>query len=241
MSYEFKSIKNASTLSQEVQNRIEQAIIEKKYLPGEKLPTEFELCEMFGVSRTAVREALHRLRAKGLIRVKKGSGIYIEDYSPQNIIKPMRLYLELNFDKNYILHIIEVRKLLEPQIAKLAALHRTDEDIDALRLNLGKFEALPPGNFHREGELDGEFHLIIAKASRNPIIPIIVDPIFQIMPKIRILVYAEIEVAKSAAVEYHQKIFDSIVKQDAQKAFEYMTEHLRVAEQHSLEIINKMD
>jgi len=238
--YEFKSIKQASTLSQEVQNRIEQAIIEKKYLPGEKLPTEHELCDMFGVSRTALREALNRLRAKGLIRVKRGSGIYIEDYSPQNIIKPMRLYLELNFDKNYILHIIEVRKFLEPQIAKLAARHRTDEDIAALRRNLEKFKALPTGNFQREGELDGEFHLIIAKASRNPIIPIIVDPIFQIMPKIRILVYAEIEVAKSAAMEYHQKIFDSIVNQDAQKAYEYMTEHLKVAEEHSLEIINKM-
>ena len=129
MSYAFKPIKKATTLSQEIQDRIEKAILDRQFLPGEKLPTEHELCEMFGVSRTALREALQMLGAKGLISVKKGSGIYIEDYSPQNVIQPMRLYLELNFDKSYILQLIEVRKIIEPQICKMAARNRSEEDI----------------------------------------------------------------------------------------------------------------
>ncbi len=240
MSYEFKAIKKASTLSEEIQNRIEEAILKKKFLPGEKLPTEHELCAMFGVSRTALREALQMLSAKGLISVKKGSGIYIEDYSPQNIIKPMRLYLEMNFDKNYILHLMEVRKMLEPEICRLAARNRSDKDVQELRENLDNFQSLEEMNFRQEGELDREFHLIIARATNNPIIPIIVDPIFQLMPKIRTLVYAQINKAKSAAQEYHQKIFESIRDQNENKAFEYMREHLRIAEEHSKEIVAKM-
>lgn len=241
MSYEFKAIKKAATLSEEIQNRIEDAILKKKFLPGEKLPTEHELCDMFGVSRTALREALQMLSAKGLISVKKGSGIYIEDYSPQNVIKPMRLYLEMNFDKNYILHLMEVRKMLEPEICRLAARNRSEEDVQALKENIDKFQKVDHLNFRKEGELDREFHLMIARATNNPIIPIIIDPIFQLMPKIRTLVYAQINKAKSAAQEYHQKIFESIRDQNEAKAFEYMREHLRIAEAHSKEIIAQME
>ncbi len=241
MSYEFEAIKKAATLSQEIRDRIEQAILEKKFLPGEKLPTEHELCEMFGVSRTALREALQMLGAKGLISVKKGSGIYVEDYSPQNVIKPMRLYLELNFDKNYILHLIEVRKIIEPQICKMAARNRSEEDVQKLERNLRKFKTSEPTNFREEGVLDREFHLIIAQASNNPIIPIIVDPIFQLMPKIRTLVYAQIDKAKSAAFEYHDLIFKSIKEKDEEKAYHYMVEHLRIAEEHSRMIIKKIN
>ncbi len=240
MSYEFKAIKKATTLSQEIRDRIEQAILDKKFLPGEKLPTEHELCEMFGVSRTALREALQMLGAKGLISVKKGSGIYVEDYSPQNVIKPMRFFLELNFDENYVLHLVQVRKLLEPEICRLAALKRTDVEIKELQENLEKFNKVKPDDFRSQGELDREFHLIIAQATQNPIIPIIVDPIFQLMPKIRTLVYVEIDRAKSSAQEYHQIIFEAIKEQNEKKAFEAMREHLRIAEEHSREIIKKM-
>ena len=240
VNYAFKPIKKAATLSQEIQERIEKAILAREFLPGEKLPTEHELCEMFGVSRTALREALQMLGAKGLISVKKGSGIYIEDYSPQNVIQPMRLYLELNFDKSYILQLIEVRKIIEPQVCKIAARNRSEEDVQKLERNLRKFKSSNPMDFRQEGELDREFHLIIANASGNRIIPIIVDPIFQLMPKIRTLVYAQIDKAKSAAFEYHDLIFKSIKEQDEEKAYYYMTEHLRIAEEHSRAIIEKI-
>ncbi len=241
VNHQFKRIKNAQTLSQEIQDRIEHAILEKVYRPGEKLPTEHELTQMFGVSRTALREALQMLSAKGLISVKKGSGIYIEDYSPQNVIKPMRLYLELNFDKSYILHLIEVRKIIEPQICKMAARNRSEDDVKLLQKNLNKFKTSEPANFRQEGELDREFHLIIARASGNPIIPIIVDPIFQLMPKIRTLVYAHIDKAKSAAFQYHDLIFKCIKEKDEDGAYHYMVEHLRIAEEHSRTIINKIE
>ena len=132
MSAVFEKIGKDFTLSQEIEQKIEKAILEKQFKAGEKLPTEKELCEMFGVSRTALREALQMLCSRGLIHVKKGSGIYVQDYSPANVVRPMQMYLELNFDRNFLKHIITVRKILEPQIAGLAAINRTQSDIDCI-------------------------------------------------------------------------------------------------------------
>ncbi|NPE31859.1 FadR family transcriptional regulator [Methanococcoides sp. SA1] len=73
----FDKIGKSQTLSQEIVANIEQAIREKKFQVGEKLPTEKELCEMFGVSRTAIREALQMLSAQGLINVHKGKGSFV--------------------------------------------------------------------------------------------------------------------------------------------------------------------
>ena len=75
----FGKIGTAQTLSQKIERRIEEAIRQKKLLVGTKLPSERELCEMFAVSRTALREALRRLSARGLIQIKKGSGMFVSE------------------------------------------------------------------------------------------------------------------------------------------------------------------
>ena len=234
----FPKIGSAQTLSQEIVEKIEDVILQKKVLPGEKLPTEKEMCVMFGVSRTALREALQMLSARGLITIRKGSGIYINNYSSANVIKPMSLFLELNLDRDYILHVMGVRKMFEPTIAKYAALNRTDDDIDKLDKNLQELEKCPSDNYYKQGQIDRDFHLFIANACKNPIIPVIVTPIFKLMPKIRSLVYANVETAKSEAIDYHWKILDRNRKQDPDDAYQTMVEHLEVAEAHSMKIIN---
>ncbi len=236
----FTKVGNTQTLSQRVEKRIEEVIRQKKILPGEKLPTEKELCEMFAVSRTALREALRMLSGRGLITIRKGSGIYINDYSAILAVKPMSLFLELNFDKEQIFHVIRVRQMLEPEIARMAAKYRTEEDIVAFRTNLKRFIECRDEDYRREGELDREFHLLLARASGNPIIPVMVEPIFQLMPKIRTLVYAHVHHAKSVALEYHQKLIQAISDQDEQAAYEAMTAHLRLAEEHSLAVLKEI-
>ncbi|RMD92070.1 MAG: FadR family transcriptional regulator, partial [Calditrichaeota bacterium] len=81
----FSRIGNHRTLSQEIEHKIETAILEKKLIAGQKLPTEKELCEMFGVSRTALREALQMLSARGLLYIKKGSGVFVNDFSARHV------------------------------------------------------------------------------------------------------------------------------------------------------------
>ena len=75
----FHNLGNKQTLSQKIERTIENAIRDKKLPVGSKLPTEFEMCKSFGVSRTALREALRRLSARGLINIQKGSGMYVSE------------------------------------------------------------------------------------------------------------------------------------------------------------------
>jgi len=233
----FPKIGNTLKLSQVIQKKIEELIRTKKLIPGQKLPTEKELCESFGVSRTALREAIQMLAAKGLISVKKGSGIFVNDYSSATARDFISLYLEVNFDKESILHVIKVRQILEPEITKLAALNRDDQDLSKIEKNLKSFQNCDKCDVKSLGTLDREFHLLIAESSKNPLIPLIIDPIFRLMPKIRTLVYAKIDHAESAALDFHTKIYNSIVKQDSEKAFQLMVEHLKIAEAHSLEVL----
>lgn len=230
----FKKIGSSKTLSQEIVENIEKHIVSKNLVPGQKLPTEKELCEMFGVSRTALREALQMLSARELISIKKGSGIYVNELSTRMATKSMRFFLEMNFDKEYILHVIKVRKMFEPELARLAALNRKDEDIDYLHENIEKLSQAKDVKY--EGELDRDFHIKIAEASGNPIIPLMVNPIFRLMPKIRTIVYAKIDSAKSAALTSHKVICKNLENKDSNGAFESMLEHIIIAEKHSLEI-----
>lgn len=233
MQHVFQKIGKTQTLSQEIQQKIEEAIINKTFIPGQKLPTEKEMCEMFAVSRTALREALQMLSARGLINVRKGSGTYIEDYHPDHVIKPMHLYLQLNLDKNYLGHIINVRKMIEPPIARLAAINRTESDIHKFEKNLKDLANCSEDDYKKEGLLDRDFHMIIAKSSGNPMIPMMVDPIFQIMPRIKMLIYAELDIAKKAALKYHTEIFEKIKNQDEQGAYDEMVKHIKLAEEHT--------
>jgi len=236
----FEKIGKDITLSQEIEQKIEQAILAKEFKPGEKLPTEKELCEMFGVSRTALREALQMLSSRGLIYVKKGSGIYVEDYSASHAMRPMQMYLELNFDRNYLKHIVQVRKMFEPQIAGLAALYRTEEDIAAFKKNQQDLLACPATDYKREGNLDRDFHVILAKATQNPMVPMIVEPIFQVMPRIKLLVYKVVKTAKDAALDYHALIAEAVIKQNEQRAVQLMKEHLEIAEEHAMLVADEL-
>lgn len=236
----FQNIGREFTLSQVIEKSIEEAIRQKKFSPGQKLPSEMELCSMFGVSRTALREALRMLSARGLVSIKKGSGIFINDFTSDHASKHLNLYFELNFDKSYIFHVVHVRQMVEPQVARLAAKNRTEKDLKTLEDNLTKLEQCAPDH-EKEAELDLEFHRTIALASGNPIIPILLDPVFSLMPKIKTLIISHVSDAKTSAVEYHQKIIDNIKAQKEEGAYQAMTEHLKIAEEHSIKLLAAME
>jgi len=237
----FPKIGKDLTLSQEIEKKIEKAIINKKFLPGEKLPTENEMCEMFSVSRTSLREALQKLSTRGLIKIKKGSGIYVEEVNSSYAVNSMGLFLQLNLNKKYISYIIETRKILEPNIAKLAAQHRTENDLEQMKKSLVDLKNCDLSNYEKQGLIDRNFHLLIANSTSNPMIPVIVEPIFNIMPKIRMLVYEKVEQAHDTALIFHTEIVKQIEAKDADAAFNAMKMHLKIADEHSKIISNKLD
>jgi len=227
----FQNIGSKLTLSQRIERTLETAIREKKLAVGSKLPTEREMCESFGVSRTALREALRRLSARGLIQIQKGSGMYVTDINIEDAIKTLNLYYDLKFDKNLLDQIIEVRALFEPEIARLAALNRTEKDIADLIQNLLDFKQCDSDNTQQEADLDNKFHLTVAKATQNPIVQISMEPIYSLLPRMRNFIYGNIEGEKEFTLKYHQDLVDAIRSKEAYEAHEIMKKHLKRTQQ----------
>jgi GntR family transcriptional repressor for pyruvate dehydrogenase complex len=216
----FSKIGSGLTLSQKIERRIEEAIRQKKLLPGSKLPTEKELCAQFAVSRTALREALRRLSARGLIDIRKGSGMYITELKIEDAINSLHLFYDLRFNSDLILQIIEVRRLFEPEVARLAATNRREEDIRILEKNLHDLEKCNPDNTQLEVDLINRFHMNLSKATGNPIVIISLEPVYSLLPRMRNLIYGNIEGEKDYTVSYQRDLLDALRKKDTQKAYE---------------------
>jgi len=228
----FKIVGNRSTLSKTVEGEIEDAIRGRKLQPGEKLPTEFELCDQFGVSRTVVREALRTLSAKGYISVIKGKGIFVKSFTGESVSSPLHTYLQLHFERSYVLDIVHARQIIEPAMAEMAAANHTKEDLARIKKDNDDLQACE-GDFSELARLDMSFHLNIAKASQNALMPLLLDPIHRLMPNIKVSVYATVGDAKDSAVTWHEKIFEAIAARKSEVARKAMIQHLQIAERHA--------
>lgn len=216
----FSKIGVTQTLSQKIERKIEEAIRQKKLVNGVRLPSEKELCERFAVSRTALREALRRLSARGLIQIRKGSGMYVSEIKIEDAISSLNLYYDLKFDSNLIAQIIEVRRLFEPQIARLAARNRTAEDIEKLRENLRALESCDSDNTQLEVDTINKFHMNMAKASGNPIVIVTMEPIYSLLPRMRNFIYANIEGEKEYTLEAQTHILQAVEQQNEDAAYD---------------------
>lgn len=222
----FQKIGTTQTLSQKIERNIERAIREKKLPIGSKLPSERELCEMFAVSRTALREALRRLSARGLIQIKKGSGMVVTNIDIKDAISSLNLYYDLKFDENLIGQIIELRLAFEPEIARMAAINRTDEDLKNMEANLVEFAKCNPDNTQLESDIDNRFHLAVARATENPFVIVTMEPVHNLLPRMRNFIYANIEGEKEITLGYHKEIVNAIRERDADRAYEKMQAHI---------------
>ena len=139
----YKKITESKSLSQRIEAEIEDAIRAKKLMPDEKLPTEIELSKSYGVSRNALREALRSLDSKGLIRIEKGRGMFVNNYSLSQAVSSVNMFLEMNASKDNLLQIIKLRQMFEPEIAAAASLNRTEEDLINLKSAIEAMEQCP--------------------------------------------------------------------------------------------------
>ncbi len=236
----FEPVENRETLSRQVTRRIEDSIRNKLLSPGEKLPTEVDMASLFGVSRPIVREALLMLSSKGLISIQKGAGAFVNEYRDALAFNPMRLYLDIHLGKDLILQIAEMRKWLEPNVARLAAQNRTDQDIQELGDIMNSFNELDENDHHAQGEVDRDFHLHLAHNTKSLVIPIVMEPLYQMLPKITEIIRGQVLGAQAIAIDYHQRIATAIVAGDSDAAFEEMDKHMKIAYEHSLIAAEKM-
>jgi GntR family transcriptional regulator, transcriptional repressor for pyruvate dehydrogenase complex len=233
----FSKINKDLSLSEKIEQQILEAIRQKIFLAGDKLIGEMELANNFGVSRTAVREALHRLAGRGVVEIKKNTGVFVspDQYSP--VTDSLYHLLEMKCGKSSLQNIANVRLILEPEIARLAANHRSDEDIVALAESYARMES-NSGNPREMIKYDIDFHRGVAKAAQNPILLVIMEPLFQLMSRFISDTY-EYPQSPALALKSHSNIFKNIEIKDGDGAFMAMRQHLEEAKDHATVILHR--
>ncbi|MTH78051.1 FadR/GntR family transcriptional regulator [Paracoccus aestuariivivens] len=192
--------------------------------PGDKLPTEHALSQTFGVSRTVIREAIAQLRNEGLVETRQGIGAFVIERQARHI----RLGDGGQMDKHAFTDLYQLRVPLEIEAAGLAALHRSDEQMQMLDAALAKMNSSIDWN--TEGvAADLEFHRIIALATGNhyfdQFISAVADRVGHAIVTAReAIMFDEI---MAITIEEHGAIRDAILTQDAHAARDAMRRHLK--------------
>jgi len=206
------------------------AVRQGKIRPGDKLPPERSLIEMFQASKFSVREALRSLEMLGLLTVRKGArgGAVITEINFNPIKNSLLNFLQ--FKNITVRNISEVRRLIETGAVELAAVRRRKEDIDSIQhyLEMAQ-EKLEQGRGIRD--LNIQFHLAIASASYNPILALTLDYVFDLLRKSIAILRPDKESEFSAwNMRDHWRILETIKEGDPKKAREAMASHLKEVE-----------
>lgn len=210
------------TLYEEVADLLEDRIVSGEYPYGSRLPSEQALCEISGVSRTIVREALKLLKERGLIETRTGSGAYVTRPEARNISDVVARII--NLDGIWYEDVFNVRATLEIESAGLAARNASRELIEELR-NVNQSLLVPGLSVADRAERDFSFHYLLAKASGNPLLALLVEAIGGIC---RGMIERTSLLSDSADDGYlrHGRICDALEERNAEKAREAARDHL---------------
>ena len=152
------------SLTDRVFEALTQLISGEDFPPGSRLPSEMKMANRFGVSRTVIREAISRLKSEGLVESRQGSGVFVRE---ENMDAPFRIAPHVMGSIDSVLQVVELRKVLEGEIAALAAKRRRREQLAAIKLALKRIDSdvLAGGD---GVDADIAFHRCIAEATGNP-------------------------------------------------------------------------
>ncbi|SDM52965.1 GntR family transcriptional regulator, transcriptional repressor for pyruvate dehydrogenase complex [Fictibacillus solisalsi] len=217
-------------ISQIISRELLQLIESGHYLPGDKLPTEMELSKQFGVSRISVREALSVLRASGLITSRQGGGSYIEENTQSQILRSIHMKSD---DVESIRHLFEMRKILEPEAAYLAATRRTTEQLSSMKHVLDKLEygSLNAEQNHYTNDI--AFHRAVILATHNPVMIHMMEnlaDLYERTLKVTLEPNKELKQKRESVYQEHCRIYEAIELEEPELAKVQSTIHLRNAE-----------
>jgi GntR family transcriptional regulator, transcriptional repressor for pyruvate dehydrogenase complex len=217
----YKTVRSARLYEQIVQ-QIEESIMAGTLKPGDQLPAERELAQKFGVSRTAVREAVKALREKGLVEAYSGRGTFITNSTLQAVRQSLDRMVRIGrVDGSR--HLAEVRAILEPEIAALAAGRIGEDHLVRMRKAIEVMEG-SRRDAHAFIEADLDFHVALAEAARNPLILSLLDSIVGLLREQRLRIF-EVEGGPERGQLHHRRILAAIERRDAQAARQAMREH----------------
>ena len=162
---DFNKVTKQERVAEQVYHALHQAILEKRFTAGEKLPSESALCEQFGVSKASIKSALYRLSTLGLIETRVGQGSFVLDPSDNLFLAQLG---EIPLSDCNVSQINEYRLYFELDAVRLAMKRATDEDFRKCESILKRMDdSIVAGDIALHDKMDYEFHLEICKATKN--------------------------------------------------------------------------
>jgi len=220
-------------LGEQASERIIQLIIENDWKAGDKLPNEYDLADQLNVGRSTIREAIKALVSRNILEIRRGAGTFI---SEKGGVADDPLGLMFVKDKYKLaLDLLEVRFMIEPSIASIAAIKATDEEIKQMSSLCDEIDELILKK-QRYLEKDIEFHAAIAKSSKNLVVGNLI-PI--INSSIAIFIDITDQKLRTETMETHREILNAIRDHDPNGARDAMLLHLLYNRRNIKTIIGK--
>ncbi|MGX7245981.1 FadR/GntR family transcriptional regulator [Enterococcus quebecensis] len=214
------SQQKGQSLAQQVASKIEELIKDQQYKVGDKLPNEFELASELNVGRGTIREAIKLLAARNVVMIQRGKGTFVSE-NPGLTEDP--LGLSFITDKKKLSHdLMDVRMMIEPEIAKLAAENATYDEVKEMEKICLEIEELINNNENHE-EKDIQLHSVIAKSSKNLVVPNLI-PIIQ--TAISLFISLTNRSLREETIETHRQIVNAIKNKEGEAAKTAMKRHL---------------
>ena len=226
---------NKGLLGTQVEGELLNYILKEPVEVGQKIPNEFELAELFGVGRSTIREAVKGLVSKGILEVRRGSGTYVVSTSlPEE--DPLGLS-RLQDKYKLALELLEVRLMLEPEIAALASEYASEEEKAQLESLCDQVERQYTAGINHIKK-DIEFHTCIAKCSRNRVVEILIPLINSSVSTFATLTRRQL---MTETIETHRAVTNAILKGDSVGARCAMIMHLTYNRQKLLELLEDQE
>lgn len=215
---------HSSKVYEQIAKQIEERILSGELREGDRLPSERELAIQFQASRTAVREAMKSLAQKGLVNMRPGRGTMVIDGTSQAMRHSLGLMMRVG-QLSSTVQLVEVREILEPEIAALAAARAQEEQIQAMGVAVEVMDAsLDDADAFIAA--DNDFHRALARGTQNELILALVDSVVDLLSAQRKQVFS-VSGGPERGQVHHKLLLEAIIRRDQEAAREAMQAHLK--------------
>lgn len=208
---------------EEVAAQIQDQIAQRVLRPGDRLPSERELVDAFGVSRASVRDAIRVLELAGLVVPRQGEGTVVRELTLDSVVSPLASVLLTR--KDLLADLLDARKVIEPAVAYRAALHASEDDVHAMEEILER-QAAKVARGHPSIDEDTAFHYRLATAARNQVILKVLDVLMDLLREGRAR-SLQVRGRPRRSLEGHRKILAAVKRRDPDGASAAMQDHLQ--------------
>ena len=218
-----KPIQKVNAVEQ-VFEQMRSLLIDQTWSAGDKLPSENELSETFGVSRMTIRQAMQKLKALGLIETRTGSGSFVREVSPEDALQDLIPLMYIGSPSQE--HVFQFREMIDSESVRIATPRSDEKALGELEKILKGMKAAAKADDAKSfSDLDLQFHMKIVELTGNPMMVKAYDILLHILEE---SMHSVIEKMKyDPALDYHKRILDAMRSKDAAKAEKLMREHIR--------------